>query len=248
MRITRLLITTALAVLGLVAFAAAQTDTTVYDATGSVSVKGGSKKKPKPGSLTFGFTVTDPSGNQPPPLQTYSIAFEGGRMNTNLVPACTAAKINAADGDDSICPAASKIGSGTLNAIIGSTGQPSNTKCDASLTLYGGGKGHATLMVRSELANCVTALHQAIDMQYFTKGPLAGLKFSVPDELRHQLGLDITVIKADTSIKKIVKTKKGKKVGFLESTGCSDGKRDLVVTFTDEQGADHPVTKTLGAC
>jgi hypothetical protein len=239
---------TAIAVLGSAVIATAQTDTTVYDATGSVSVKAGSKKKPKAGSLTFGFTVSDPTGNQPPPLQTYSIAFEGGRMNTDLVPACTAAKINAADGDDSICPSGSKVGSGTLTALIGSTGQPANSKCAASLTIYGGGKGHATLMVRSELATCVTALHQAIDMQYFTKGALAGLRFTVPDELRHQLGLDITVIKADTKINKIVKTKKHKKVGFLESTGCKDKKRDLVVTFTDEQGADQPVTKQIGPC
>jgi hypothetical protein len=233
---------TAIAVLAMAVVATAQT--TQYDVGGTVSVKGGTKKKPKPGSLKFGFTVSDPSGNQPPPLQTYSIAFEGGRMNTALVPACTAAKINAAGGDDSICPAASKVGSGTLDSLIGSTGTPSTTHCAAQLTIYGGGKGHATLMVRSELTTCVTALHQAIDMQYFTKGALAGLKFTVPDELRHQLGLDITVIKANTTIKKIIK--KGK--GFLESTGCKDKKRDLVVTFTDEQGADHPVTKGIGAC
>jgi hypothetical protein len=241
-RISRLLIATAVAVLGLAVVAVAQT--TSYDATGSVSVKGGSKKKPKPGSLKFGFTVSDPSGVQPPPLQTYSIAFSGGRMNTNLVPACTAAKINAANGDDSICPAGSKVGSGTLDSLIGTTGQPSETHCKATLTIYGGGKGHATLMVRSTLATCVTELHQAIDMQYFTSGSSAGLKFTVPDELRHQLGLDITVIKADTTINKIVK--KGK--AYLESTGCGGKPRQLTVTFTDEQGADHPVSKSLGSC
>ena len=71
--------------------------------------------------------------------------------------------------------------------------------------LYAGGKGHATLLVQSQLADCPVALSQAIDMKYFTKGPLAGLEFTVPEELRHQLGLDITVTHADAKINKIVK-------------------------------------------
>jgi hypothetical protein len=244
-RISRLLVVTAVAVLGL-AVAVAVAQTSPYTTNGSVSVKGGTKTKAKPGGLTFSFDVSDPSGNQTPPLESYSIAFEGGRMNTGLLPACTAAKINANNGDPSVCPSGSKIGSGSLNALIGTAGQPTATAspCKATLTLFAGGKGHATLLVTSELANCPTALSQAIDMQYFTKGPLAGLKFTVPQELRHQLGLDITVIHADSKINKIVK--KGK--GFLEATGCSDGKRDLVVTFVDEAGGSFPVTKTLGAC
>jgi hypothetical protein len=145
-----------------------------------------------------------------------------------------------------VCPAGSKVGTGSLTALIGSTGQPAATAspCKASLKIYAGGAGHATLFVKSELADCPTALSQAIDMRYFTKGPLAGLEFTVPQELRHQLGLDITVTHADARISRIVRRKKG----FLEATGCADGKRDLVVTFTDETGASFPVTKTLGAC
>ena len=66
----------------------------------------------------------------------------------------------------------------------------------------------------------------------------------MPPELRHQLGLDITVTHADARINKIIKNKKG----FLEATGCADGRRDIVVTFTDESGADHPATATLNGC
>jgi hypothetical protein len=50
------------------------------------------------------------------------------------------------------------------------------------------------------------------------------------------------------SLSKIVKTVKGKKVGYVESTGCKDGQRDIVVTFTDETGASFPTQATLGRC
>ena len=85
-------------------------------------------------------------------------------------------------------------------------------------------------------------------MQYVTKGEFAGLKFTVPELLRHQVGLDITVTHAEATLSKIVKTVKGKKVGYIESTGCKDAKRDIVVTFTDETGASFPAQATLGKC
>ncbi|MDX6700054.1 MAG: hypothetical protein QOF26_280 [Baekduia sp.] len=249
MRTMKILAATALAVLGLAVVATAQT--TTYDVGGTVSVRGGSKAKPKPGGLTFSFTVSDPSGNQTPPVQTYSIMYEGGRLNTGLLPGCSAAKINAAPTPDtSVCPAGSKMGSGSLKALIGSAGQPVSgaSNCTASLTLFGGGKGHATLFVSSELATCPVALRQAIDMKYVTTPTMAGLEFSVPEELRHQASLDITVVHADAKLNTIVKKQGKKKVGYIESTGCKDANRDMTVTFTDETGTAFPATKTLGAC
>jgi hypothetical protein len=248
-RITRVLVVTALAVLGVAALAVAQT--TQYAVGGTVSVHGGTKAKPKPGGLTFKFDVSDPSGNQTPPVQTYSIMYEGGRLNTTLIPGCSEAKINAPSTPTTdICPKGSKIGAGKLDALIGSAGQPTSTAspCKASLELFNAGKGHATLFVSSELATCPVALRQAIDMQYVTKGEFAGLKFTVPEMLRHQVGLDITVTHAEAKLDKIVKTKGKKKVGYIESTGCKDANRDLVVTFTDETGASFPAQTTLGKC
>jgi hypothetical protein len=250
-RITRVLVTTVVAVVALATVAVAQTSTTQYKIGGTVTVHGGTKSKPKPGGLTFKFDVSDPSGNQTPPVKTYAIMYEGGRLNTTLIPGCTAAQINApATPDASVCPSGSKIGSGKLDALIGSAGQPASTAsaCKATLELYNGGKGHATLFVGSELATCPVALHEAIDMQYVTKGVYAGLQFTVPEELRHQVQLDITVIHAEATLKTIVKKKNGKKVGYIESTGCKDANRDMVVTFTDETGVAFPAQTTLGKC
>jgi hypothetical protein len=249
-RITRVVAAAATIAVAASAVAAAQA-TTEFKVGGSVTVTGGTKAKPKPGGLSFKFDVTDPSGNQTPPVETYTIMYEGGRLNTGLLPACKADTLNAmATPNPSSCPAGSKIGAGKLNALIGSAGQPTGTAspCLASLSLYAGGKGHATLFVSSKLGECPVALSQAIDMQYVTKGAFAGLKFTVPELLRHQVGLDITVTHAEVSLSKIVKTVKGKKVGYIESTGCKDGQRDMTVTFTDESGASFPAQAALGKC
>lgn len=249
MRITRAV--AAAATIAVAASAVAVAQTTTFAVGGSVTVTGGTKAKPKPGGLSFKFDVSDPSGNQTPPVQTYSIMYEGGRLNTGILPACKADTLNAmATPDGSACPSGSKIGSGKLTALIGTTGQPASaaSSCQASLSLYASTKGHATLFVSSKLATCPVALAQAIDMQYVTKGEFAGLKFTVPELLRHQIQLDITVTHADVTLSKIVKKVKGKKVGYIESTGCKDAKRDIVVTFTDETGASFPAQATLGKC
>ena len=253
MRTTRVLVATALAVVALaaVAVAVAQTPTTTYTVGGTVSVHGGSKAKPKPGGLSFRFDVSDPSGNQTPPVRTYTIMYEGGRLDTTLLPGCRADTINVPNTPDTgLCPAGSKIGSGTLKALIGAAGRPVGeaSPCQASLELFNGGKGHATLFVSSELATCPVALRQAIDMQYVTKGAFAGLRFTVPELLRHQVGLDITVTHADATLAKIVRTRNGRKVGYIVSTGCRDATRDMVVTFTDETGQAFPAKTTLGRC
>jgi hypothetical protein len=249
-RITRAVAAAATIAVAASAVAVAQS-TTTFNVGGSVTVTGGTKAKPKPGGLSFKFDVSDPSGNQTPPVQTYSIMYEGGRLNTGLLPACKADTLNAmSTPSGSACPSGSKIGSGKLNALIGTTGQPASaaSACAASLELYASNKGHATLFVSSKLATCPVALAQAIDMQYVTKGDFAGLKFTVPELLRHQIQLDITVIHAEATLNKIVKTVKKKKVGYIESTGCKDAKRDIVVTFTDETGASFPAQATLGKC
>jgi hypothetical protein len=249
-RITRAVAAAAAIAVAASAAAVAQSSTE-FKVGGSVTVTGGTKAKPKPGGLSFTFDVTDPSGNQTPPVQTYTIMYEGGRINTAILPACKAATLNAmAAPDPSSCPSGSKIGSGKLTALIGSAGQPTSTAspCSASLALYAAGKGHATLFVSSKLGECPVALSQAIDMQYVTKGAFAGLQFTVPEMLRHQVGLDITVIHAEATLSKIVVKKGKKKVGYIESTGCKDADRDLVVTFTDETGASFPAKTTLGKC
>jgi hypothetical protein len=252
----RLVVATVVAMLAVAAVAIAQsTAQNEYTVDGSVTVTGGTVKKPKPGGLSFGFTSFRSDGTLPSPIQKYSIGFEGGRVNTSAVKAtCTAAKINTA-GNDAGCPAKAKVGSGTVNALVGTTGQPISgaAKCQLQLTLYNGGKNHMPLYLKGSPPACIAQISQSIDAVFVKKpGNVTALEFEVPESLRHQLGLDIAVVNVTSKINAITvkkgKGKKAKKVGFLESTGCADKKRDIVVTFTDETGAAVPVVKTLSKC
>ena len=64
----------------------------------TAKMKEGASKK-----SAFGNTVkfaTDQGvvyidGNQTPPVETYTIMYEGGRINTAILPACKAAALNA---------------------------------------------------------------------------------------------------------------------------------------------------------
>ena len=69
--------------------------------------RSGSKAKPVPVQLKFGFQVSEASGNRPSPIKTYSIGFYGGSSNGGPFPKCTAAQINAAQ-SDSVCPKGSE--------------------------------------------------------------------------------------------------------------------------------------------
>jgi len=84
---------TAAFVLSLAAFAYAQVVNT-YTVTGSTSpTNAGSKKKPVPVSVKFGYEVGEASGNRPSPVKKYSIKFAGLNVNTAPFPKCSAATL-----------------------------------------------------------------------------------------------------------------------------------------------------------
>jgi hypothetical protein len=248
----RYLLATVVAMFLIAAVAIAQsTAVNEYTVDGSVTASGGTKKKPKPGGLSFLFTTKRADGTLPAPIQKYSIGFEGGKVNSKAVKAkCTAAQINSA-GSDAPCSAKAKVGSGTVNSLVGTTGQPLSgaAKCQLSLTLYNGGNNHMPLFLKGGPPTCIAAISQSIDAVFVKKpGNIMALEFEVPESLRHQLGLDIAVVDVTSKINKIVTKIKKKKVGFLESVGCTDKKRDISVTFTDETGTAVQAKKTLAKC
>ena len=252
MRKMRYLVATGVAMLLIAAVAIAQsTAVNEYTVSGSVTVNGGTKKKPKPGGQKFGFTTKRADGTLPAPIEKYSIGFEGGTVTTKAVKAtCTAAKMNAA-ASDSVCPAKAKVGGGIVNALAGTTGLTTEgaAPCQLKLTLYNGGNGHMPLWLKGSPPACIADISRSIDAVFVKKpGNVTALEFTVPEDLRHVLGLDIAVMDVTSQINKVVGKVGGKKVGFLASTGCKDGKRDIVVTFTDESGAAVPVKKTLPKC
>jgi hypothetical protein len=157
-------------------------------------------------------------------------------------------------GNDAVCSRKAMIGSGTIDSLVGTTGQPASNSvaCRLALRIYNAGKNRAALWLQGNPPACITSISQAIPATFVKTGSNTSLDFTVPESLRHQLGLDIAVTKVTSTIKRITVTKKKKgkkvKVGYFESVGCKDRKRDLTVTFTDESGVATPVRKTIGAC
>jgi hypothetical protein len=241
------------AALGIAAVAYAQNAyTNQYTVNGSVSASGGSKAKPKPGGLTFSFDTTEAAGNMPGPILKYRILFEGGKVNSSIIPGCKASTMSAAQSDKS-CPTKSKIGGGLVKAKAGAAGGPlaDAADCELGLTLYNSGGGKAALWLEGgpgTAHNCIAGIHEAIDAKWVKTADSSGLEFTVPEKLRHVAGLDVAVIHADSKINKITAKKKGKTVGFLESTGCKDKNRTISVIFTDEAGSAVSAKKDLGKC
>jgi hypothetical protein len=227
----------------------AQTGGNTYEVTGGTTTRGGTTAKPKAAGLNFTFKLSDPSGNVPQVVKTYEIKVEGGKVNPSLVPGCKASAMDAAQ-SDAKCPRASLLGKGTLTALIGKTGTPAAEalNCTIPFKIYNSGGGKAALWIVARQPACPVSLSQSVPAKWTKSGTTAGLSFTVPDLLRHQLGLDIPVVGATASIKKVTKKSKGRSTGFLESTGCKDGKRDFSVTFTTEDGQKQTVAKTLPYC
>jgi hypothetical protein len=245
LRKVSLVVAAAAALLCFAAVALAQTNT--YTTSGTIA-GGGSKKKPKPVGVIFKYTVGEANGNLSSPVKTYKIHFDGLKGNADYLKSkCPASKLNAmATPDDSSCPSGSKVGSGTVNALIGSAGQPvtaDTPKCQLDLRIYAGTKSSLTLFLSGKPPTCIASIGQAIDAKLSQDSKGGNLTFTVPQELLHQVGLDIAVTNVTSSIKKIGKGTKG----LFTSTGCT-GNRAIKVTFTAESGQTATADGTAGKC
>jgi hypothetical protein len=245
LRKVRFLAVVLIAVLGIAAAAYAQTNS--YDFTGSVP-SGGTKAKPKPTGFTFNYTIADPTGNLPKVVKAYKFTIQGSKVTTSAAKkTCTAASINAAT-NASGCSAQAIVGTGSVHADIGTSGQPKSASCDLKLTAYAGGPNKVALFLDGTAAGaCVAPISQAIDATWTNGASGAGLSFTVPQELRHQLGLDVAVTSVKSTWKKITKKTGSKTVGYFSGTGCK-GKRSATVVFTAEDDTTTPLTKEIGSC
>jgi hypothetical protein len=245
----QLLAAAGLASVALASAAYAQTAGNQYQVSGGTKTRGGTVAKPKAADLSFKFSLTDAGGNVPQVVKTYAIKVEGGKVNTSLLPGCKASAMDTAGTDDK-CPKGSRIGTGKLTALIGKTGtaKADATVCALPFVLYNSGGGKAALWIETQPPACPVPVAQSVPAHWTKSGTTAGLTFTVPDLLRHQVGLDLPVVEASADIGKIIRKKAGRSTGFLESTGCKDGKRDFSVTFTTEDGQSQTVSKTLNYC
>lgn len=237
-----------LALGGLTAVAFAQSQVNKYTMEGSVSpARSGSKAKPVPVQLKFGFQVSEASGNRPSPIKTYSIGFYGGSSNGGPFPKCTAAQINAAQ-SDSVCPKGSEVGSGFVNNAAGNSNDPTDKSipCDLSLKIYNSGRNRAALFLSGNPPQCVIPISQAIDAKFVSAfgGKGQALEFTVPANLLHPVtGIDNAQTNVTSTIRKITKRVKGRTVGYFQATQkCPKSRKfPIEVTFTSEAGQSEKV-------
>jgi hypothetical protein len=256
LRKLKLLVVASVAVLTLTAVAyAAQVNT--YTVTGKTSpAKSGSKAKPVPIGLSFGYTVGEQSGGRPSPVKRYTIGFYGMQSNGGLFPKCTAAQINAKQ-DDGGCPKGSEVGSGYILNAAGNSADPTDTSipCNLNLTIYNAGQGRAALFLKGgptipvQGKACVITINQAIDAKYVSVfgGKGQALQFDVPANLLHPIGgVDNAVTNVSSTIKKLTVKSKGKTRGYYESVGCQAAKRPISVDFLTEAGQTSTTTYKAG--
>jgi len=230
--------------LAAVAFAAR---TNQYNVTGSVSpTKSGTKKKPAAVSVKFDYTISEASSQRPSPVKRYKILIDGVNVNSKLWPACTAARINAAQSDQS-CPKGSLVGTGSITAVAGNEANPNDKSinCYLSLKVYNAGNNRAALFLTGSPSQslppekrCATSFSAAIAANYVRSARGTTLQFDVPEvPFRSQVNgtIEVSTIKTQSTIKRLTRTVKGRKVGYYETVGgCRAGKRAITVTFLNE--------------
>ena len=248
----------AVAVAGLLTFAAVAfaVQENTYTVNGAVSpTKTGTKKKPTPVQLKFGYTVGEKSGKRPGLINQYDIFFENGQVNTQWFPKCTADQIDA-EQTDANCPKGSLVGTGNVENQAGATSDESanSIKCHLDLRIHNAGNNHLTLFLSggptaggaSDPKNCPLTVAKAIDARFVKKSNGTSLVFDVDDTLLHPApGFDNAVVHVESTVNKMTVKKGGKTRGFFESAGkCRGGKSAIKVTFRQVSGAKTTVTST----
>jgi hypothetical protein len=224
-----------------------------YRVTASVSpANAGSKSRPVPIGVRFGFEVSEASGLRPSPVRTYSIRFAGLRANTHLFPRCSTRTLEERKTVDA-CPRGSIIGTGYIENATGDRANLADRsiQCNAQLWVVNGGRDRANIFVagRSTATDprtrCAVDLASPIPARFVTTRTDGRIEFTVPESLRHPLGtLDNAVVRVTATIRRV--TRRGR--GFFESAGgCRAGQRRISVVFTAETG-ERRTASTQARC
>jgi hypothetical protein len=222
-----------------------------YTITGGTNPKAkGSKKKPRPIGIKFGFEVDEASGLRPAVVEKYAIRFNGTRVNTSVAANCRKSVLEARGPD--ACPSRSIVGTGFIENQTGNSADPNDKsiECNAALYVVNHGRRNASIYVEGDpnqsdrRRRCAISLAAAIPAKFRNTTRYSELSFVVPSSLRHPGAPTISnAVKSVTStIKRI--TRRGK--GFYEAIGgCTRNRRDITVQFRTEAGKTDNVKRAV---
>jgi hypothetical protein len=272
----RKLLFAAVAAVAVLAVAGVAYAANVYELTESSTFKRGkgSPSNPVPKGVSFDYTVKDEAGPRGKPVKTYKIGFQGLTPKyQNRFPQC---QFGQTDDDAPLatimqrCRRA-KIGEGRVESLVAieatnpGPGQDSVALyANLQLTLFNI-PGGISIRLDADTPpptsqdgpfGSPVPTHTAIRARHRNVRiggvPSSSLEFDVPEELRHNSGLEITVARTTSTVRRLVTNArirgKRRKVGFYSAIGCGRNNQRLVrVTFVDETGASTNSTGS-GRC
>jgi len=214
-----------------------------YGVEASVSPnKRGTKKKPVPTKVTFGYTVNGPdAATQPAAVRQYKIEFYGIRENGARFPTCSAESMVNAGKSDADCAAGSRMGTGQLQAVAYPSNDPrssSRIDCNKQIRFYNAGNRKAVIFLTGDPNQCGGVGNFVIPATFVNgAGGAEAIQFTVANDVLHPApGLTVAVRSVTTQINLKTKRVRGKRVGYFESVGCLGSNRPVRVTFTTEAG------------
>jgi hypothetical protein len=216
-----------------------------YTATLTTSESGsGTAAKP----VAFGFTErltaqNMTTGMNAAPLTDIKLTATGVKANPQYFPKCTAAQITAALSDTG-CPKGALVATGSITSVLGPTTLTGGTPCAPLLHVWNGGGGKVVFFFVIGPGHLCGALTTGAAAPYVGTLKQAGSTLiqdtPLPPDVSTSAGnlpgtygsLEVETLKWLNISAKV----KGKKIPFLQSTGCTKNKRNYTVKFTATNG------------
>ncbi len=156
------------------------------------------------------------------------------KFNNTKFPYCSEQTVLT---NESACPAASKVGTGTVAAVAGPGG---NVKVAPRVTAYNARGNKLLLKLTKAPGDPVDSTGVIVGSLKNASGKYAKkLEVPIPAKYQQQLGLFITLQKFDVTI---TKTYRG--VPFIQSTGCTGGSYKFAGAYTYTDGTTFQTTST----
>jgi hypothetical protein len=202
--------------------------------------------------------VAGSTNAQADPLTDIKLSLPKVKVNYKGFPVCTAATIVKA-GTDAGCPKGALVGTGPVTGALWSPSAPTvvGTPCDPVLDVWNAGGGKLTNFFK------IPAGHQCAGLTTGSVAPWTGtlkqsgttliLDTPLPPPVSTNagnLGLYSSLLAETITYPKLTAKVSGKTVPYLESVGCTAGKRTTTVTFTATDGATKQVSsvKSTSSC
>ena len=197
----------------------------------------GSKQKPRAVKLRVntGVSANVPAENGTFANSKTTISLDKNlRFNNKKFPYCSEQTVLT---NESKCPAASRVGKGTVGAVAGPGG---NVKVAPRVTAYNARGNKLLLKLTKAPGDPVDSTGVIVGTLKNASGKFGKkLEVPIPAKYQQQLGLFITLQKFDVTINK---TYKG--LPFVASTGCTGGKYNFAGAYTYTDGTTFQTTST----